>query len=84
MVREERKLMPDGGRCTLTKKSLGRGGEVMILQGEDIQAILKLSLQQPSGEILDKTRFIIEFKKDFIISSKLTNRQKIFGNIRNM
>jgi len=35
--------MPDGGICTLTEKSLGRGGEVMIPQEEDIQAILKLS-----------------------------------------
>ena len=39
--------MPDGGRCTLIKKSLRRGGEVMIPQGEDIQAILKLSLYAP-------------------------------------
>ena len=35
----------NGGRCTLTEKSLGRGGEVMIPQREDIQAILKLSQQ---------------------------------------
>jgi len=51
----------------LTEKSLGRGGEAMVSQGEDIQAILKLSPQQSflSGEIFDKIRVRIEFKKDF-------------------
>ena len=68
--------MPDGERHMLIEKSLRKGGEAMVPQGEDIQAILKLSLKQsfPRGEILDKTRVRIEFKKDFIISSKLTNR----------
>jgi len=37
--------MPDGERCTLTEKSLGRGGEAMVPEGEDIHTILKLSPQ---------------------------------------
>ena len=68
--------MPEEERYMLIEKNLGSGDEVMVPQGEDIHAILKLSPQQsfPSGEILDKTRVRVEFKKDFIISSKLTNR----------
>ena len=77
--------MPDKERCTLTEKSLKRGGEVIVPQREDIKFILNLSPQWSfsDGQILDKTRVMMEFK-DFIINSKLTNRHNIFGDIRNM
>jgi len=35
-------LMLDEGRCTLIEKSLGRDGEAIISQKEDIHVILKL------------------------------------------
>ena len=77
--------MPDKGRCTLTEKSQGRGGEAWFSRNKTYMPSLSCPISRVFlVEILNKIRVRIEFKKDFIISSKLTNKQTIFGDARNM